>query len=90
MTFEEYQNVVTQGVDYHKPFGFPYFLLGLDSVADKVLENAKKIISKNGLISNEDTKEIKEELGRILRYTCLLAQDLGLSLEEVAANNIKK
>lgn len=65
--------------------------MGVSGEAGEVIEKWKKIVAyKDGKISDEDLKEISKELGDVLWYVSLFAHSLGLSLDDIAKQNIEK
>ena len=70
--------------------GILYDSLGLGE-AGEVQDKVKKIIRDNGGVVTAEAREaIKLELGDTLWYIASLAQNLGMTLEEVATANIDK
>lgn len=68
-----------------------YPALGLGGESGEILEKIKKLVrDKRGDITNEDREAIKLELGDILWYIARLAQELDITLNDVAAANIQK
>lgn len=92
MTFNDYQNDSRKTALYPNiGNNFVYPTLGLAGEAGEVAEKIKKVIRDKGGIVDEATKqEIKKELGDVLWYVSQIASELGLSLEDVASENIKK
>lgn len=75
----------TEYVDYVYP------ALGLAGEAGEVADKVKKLIrDKDGEVSEKDVEAIKKELGDVLWYLAVLADELGLKLSEVADANLKK
>lgn len=72
----------------------PAFLekvLGLVGEAGETADKIKKIIrDKDGVISEDDRKEVAKELGDVLWYVASVARYLGVSLQEVADMNLEK
>jgi len=97
MTFDEYQKQAiltdsfdgkTVDIDSH---AFISKLLGLVGESGEVAEKFKKIFrDKGGKITSADIEEISKELGDVLWYTSAMACYLGLSLEDIANNNLTK
>lgn len=68
-----------------------HLLLGLVGETGEVAEKAKKIVRDQGSdFSRWDTGDIGKELGDILWYVAVLADHFGLSLDDVAADNVAK
>lgn len=67
-----------------------YSSLGLAGEVGEVVNKVKKIIrDDDGQVNEEKRAAIAKELGDVLWYVAQLATDLGLSLEEIATNNLK-
>ncbi len=92
MTFEEYQQesrktAIYPGVGHN----FVYPTLGLSGEAGEVADKIKKVLrDQDGKLEDATRTEIEKELGDVLWYIAQIATELGLSLERVAAENIKK
>lgn len=68
-----------------------YLGLGIGDEAGEVQGKLKKILrDQDGKMLPENIAEIKKELGDVMWYVANLADELGLSLEEVAKLNIEK
>jgi NTP pyrophosphatase (non-canonical NTP hydrolase) len=68
-----------------------YPALGLGGEAGEVQEKIKKIYrDKKGIVSTEDALEICKELGDELWYLANIAAELGVSLSQIAHNNMVK
>ncbi len=92
MTFEEYQKESRKTALYpNKDNNFIYPTLGLTGEAGEVADKIKKIIrDKDGILTNDDKKEIIKELGDVLWYISQLATEMDGSLENVAQTNLDK
>ncbi len=92
MTFQEYQEQSRETAVYpDKGNNFVYPTLGLAGEAGEVAEKIKKVLRDgNGIVSPEKKEEIKKELGDVLWYLSNLSKELGISLEDVAQNNLDK
>lgn len=92
MNFQEYQEISRKTAKYPDlGHNFVYPTLGLSGESGEVAEKIKKVIrDKGGLIDDEARDLIKKELGDVLWYVSQLSTELGLSLDDVAENNIKK
>lgn len=66
-------------------------ILSFVGEAGEVAEKYKKIIrDKGGVISEEDRQEIIKEIGDVLWYIAVLANYLGVTLDELAQTNLDK
>lgn len=65
--------------------------LGLSGEAGILANHLKKVIrDKNGLPDGADIQEAKKRLGDVLYYTATLADYFGLSLSEIAKQNMQQ
>lgn len=70
---------------------YSYPALGLVGEAGEVAEKVKKIIrDQDGVLTEENKIEIGKELGDVLWYIAIMADEMGLTLETVAEQNIQK
>jgi len=92
MTFDEYQKKARQVAIYpNKGNNIIYPALGLCGEAGEVAEKIKKILrDKGGNVSIEDRESIAYELGDALWYIYALADELELSLDDIARMNLEK
>jgi len=92
MTFDEYQKESRKTAKYPNiGNNFVYPTLGLCGESGEVAEKIKKVLrDKNGVMDEATKTEITKELGDVLWYLTQIASELGLPLENVAAENIKK
>lgn len=92
MNFEEYQKKSRKTALYPDVgSNFVYPTLGLAGEAGEVSEKVKKIIRDDGgEVLPEKKKELAKELGDVLWYVSQLATEFGLSLEDIAKENIEK
>jgi len=92
LTFTEYQTRAGETARYPDVGANPiYPALGLAGETGEVCEKVKKVIRDNG--GNFDAaavSAIKKELGDVLWYVARLAAELGLDLDDVAAENLSK
>jgi NTP pyrophosphatase (non-canonical NTP hydrolase) len=66
-------------------------ILSLVGESGEVAEKYKKIIrDKDGVVSKQDKAEITKELGDILWYIAVIADYLGVTLNELAEVNVQK
>ena len=92
MEFKEYQKRArTTAIYPNLGKNFVYPTLGLAGEAGEVAEKIKKVIrDAAGEVSPERKAELSKELGDVLWYVANLAEELGLNLDEIAANNLTK
>lgn len=65
--------------------------LGLTGEAGILANQLKKVIrDKNGLPEENDTQEVKRRLGDVLYYVATLADYFGLTLSEIAEQNMQQ
>ncbi len=66
---------------------FYYPAIGLAGEVGEVLNKIKKVARDRTQVNKED---LKAELGDVLWYLSQLAEELGISMEDVAAYNLEK
>ena len=86
MTFDEYQTQARATAIYPRDKAIVYPALGLAGEAGEVAEKVKKWIRDGTL----DKEAIAKELGDVLWYIAALSGDLGISMDEIASQNIRK
>ena len=92
MNFNEYQKLARSTAVYPEEHKVVYPALGLCGEAGEVAEKIKKTIRGDTALTPLDkvTGSIADELGDVLWYSSALADDLGVTLEEVAQANVDK
>jgi len=92
MNFEEYQSEASQTAHYPRRMSnLEYPTLGLAGEAGEVANIVKKIQRDHaGILNDEIRGKLKDELGDVLWYISACADELGLSLDEIAAFNVNK
>ena len=85
MTFDEYQEFARSTAMYPEDVKVVYPTLGLCGEAGEVAEKVKKNIRDGKSLDG-----VGLELGDVLWYISALADDLGVTLEEVAQANVDK
>jgi NTP pyrophosphatase (non-canonical NTP hydrolase) len=91
MEFKKYQEEATVTAVYGEGQLIIYPALGLGNEAGEVQGKVKKVLRDNGgIFTPELNAKIGDEIGDVLWYCAALARDLGLSLEDIANNNIAK
>jgi NTP pyrophosphatase (non-canonical NTP hydrolase) len=91
MGFDDYQQAALRTATYGERNRVIYPALGLASEAGEVAGKIKKVLrDQGGDFGRAPREALKDELGDVLWYLAVLAHDLGLSLDEIAARNIDK
>lgn len=92
MNFNDYQKEADSTAMYpNRGHNYVYPVIGLAGETGEISEKFKKIIrDKNGVISEEDKKEIAKEMGDVLWYLSQICTELGIEFEDVAQMNIEK
>ena len=92
MNFEEYQAEASQTAHYPKRFSnLEYPTLGLTGEAGEVANIVKKIQRDHDVfLTDEVLGKLKDELGDVLWYISACADELGLTLNEIAEFNVGK
>jgi NTP pyrophosphatase (non-canonical NTP hydrolase) len=92
MNFEEYQSEASQTALYPRRLSnIEYATLGLAGEAGEVANIVKKIQrDQGGVITDETRGKLKDELGDVLWYISACADELGLTLGEIAEFNVNK
>ena len=89
MEFNEYQKIARSTAVYPEEYKVVYPALGLCGEAGEVADKIKKTIRGDSSL-DEVTGSIADELGDVLWYLAILADDLGVELEDVAKWNVDK
>ena len=92
MNFEEYQSEASATALYPRRMSnLEYPTLGLAGEAGEVANIVKKIQRDHGGVLNDEIRaKLKDELGDVLWYISACADELGLTLDEIAAFNVNK
>jgi NTP pyrophosphatase (non-canonical NTP hydrolase) len=92
MNFNDYQKKAKTTAIYPKQeHALWYPALGLTGEAGEVADKVKKIMrDHNGIINNRHRIELTKEMGDVLWYLAMLSYELGVDLDDVACENIKK
>lgn len=91
MDFETYQNAARKTALYADAYRVTYPALGLASEAGEVAGKVKKVLrDRDGAFGEEQKAAIRDELGDVLWYVAVLAADLGIPMEDIAAGNVEK
>lgn len=92
MNFEEYQSEARKTAHYPRRLeNLEYPTLGLAGEAGEVANIVKKIQRDNsGVINDEIRSKLTDELGDVLWYISACADELDLTLNEIAEYNVQK
>jgi NTP pyrophosphatase (non-canonical NTP hydrolase) len=93
MTLNEYQKqALTTVISSTNEFNdVLHWVLGINGEAGEVAEKVKKIIrDKQGVIDEEDKKELAKEIGDVLWYLAVFANQIGFDFESIAKQNLDK
>lgn len=92
MDFKQYQEAAgTTALYPDRSNNLEYPTLGLAGEAGEVANIVKKIQRDHGGELTEEVREkLKDELGDVLWYISACADELGLTLEEIAEHNVGK
>jgi NTP pyrophosphatase (non-canonical NTP hydrolase) len=92
MNFEEYQSAASHTALYPRRLAnVEYPTLGLAGEAGEVANIVKKIQRDHGGVINDEIRaKLKDELGDVLWYISACADELGLTLNEIAEFNVDK
>ncbi len=92
MNFKEYQEAASQTALYPRRLSnLEYPTLGLAGEAGEVANIVKKIQRDHGGVLNDDVRaKLLDELGDVLWYISACADELEITLEEIAEYNVDK
>ena len=92
MNFEDYQSESGETALYPRRLSnLEYPTLGLTGEAGEVANIVKKIQRDHGGVINDEIRtKLKDELGDVLWYISACADELGLTLTEIAQYNVNK
>ncbi len=94
MTFDEYQKqaLKTAGNSYDDPLlQKSIWVMGIAGEAGEIVEKWKKAIAyRGGKFTEAEHLDFIKEFGDVIWYIAVLADSLGLSLEEIMQLNVKK
>ena len=94
LSFSEYQKQARGTAIYpnqNSINGLMYTALGLAGEAGETADQTKKVLrDDNGQLTPIRLDKLKKELGDTLWYLANMAEELGMSLEEIAQHNLDK
>jgi NTP pyrophosphatase (non-canonical NTP hydrolase) len=89
--FAEYQKAAMEFAIYGVGNAVVYPSLGLAGESGELCNKVKKVIRDDaGVLADDKRAAIGAEIGDCLWYLAALCRDLGLSLEQIASENIQK
>lgn len=91
-TFNNYQQATAQTAKYPPAQALEYLSLGIASEAGEVAGKMKKWIrdGDSKMTREEWVQAMSSEIGDVLWYAARLADELGLSLSQIAEDNMDK
>ncbi len=91
-TFNNYQEMTAQTAKYPPQMALVYLSLGIASEAGEVAGKMKKWIrdGESKMTRDEWVQAMSSEIGDVLWYAARLADELGLSLSQIAEDNMDK
>ena len=92
MTAEFYEMKAGQTAIFPKYKALEYLALGLTSEAGEVAGKVKKLIRDGEDVEGFELKKIAiaSEIGDVLWYCAMMAKEVGVSLDEIMKENLKK
>lgn len=89
MNFDNYQSAAKLTAVYPEKVGLAYLSLGLGNEAGEVQGKVKKYL-RGDYDASQMREKLEGELGDVLWYLAVLADHIGLSLDQIAQANIAK
>jgi NTP pyrophosphatase (non-canonical NTP hydrolase) len=94
MTFDEYQKkaLTTAHIAYDDPMmQNSIWVMGIAGEAGEIVEKWKKAVAyRDGKFSDEEFADFKKEFADVIWYIAVLAESLGLSLNEIMEQKVAK
>ena len=85
-----YQKSAKATAIYPRDYSIVYPAIGLAGEAGEVANKVKKLLRDNPDMTDDIKEKIGDEIGDVLWYCAVLADDLGQSLSEIANRNLLK
>ena len=89
MNMNEYQSMAKLTAEYPEEDGLEYVVLGMVGEAGEIANKVKKTIRGDYTVEKIGWDLIKE-LGDVLWYVAMIAEELDVDLEDVALMNLSK
>jgi len=91
MNFNEYQKEAYKTLIHKDRDNLAYFALGIAGESGEVADKIKKIFrDKDGVMDENDKKEIAKEMGDVLWYLSQLSQYIDMDFADIAQINLDK
>ena len=93
MTFDEYQKIAPTTLLRHPDplMDKTIMVLGISGEAGEIVEKWKKLLGyRGGELTEEDVREMSKEIGDVLWYLTVFADELGLKMSDIAQQNADK
>jgi len=92
ITPDLYENLAGQTAIFPKEKALEYLALGLTSEAGEVAGKVKKLIRDGEDVEGFELKKIAiaSEIGDVLWYCAMMAKEVGVPLNEIMKDNLKK
>lgn len=94
MTFDEYQKAaITTALESYKDpiMQNSIWVMGIAGEAGEIVEKWKKAVAyRQGEFTQEQFDDFKKELADVIWYIAVLAESLGLNLDEIMQQNVAK
>ena len=92
ITPDLYENLAGQTAIFPKEKALEYLALGLTSEAGEVSGKVKKLIRDGEGVEGFEMKKIAiaSEIGDVLWYCAMMAKEVGVPLNEIMKDNLKK
>lgn len=91
MDLDTYQELAARTRIYPEKYNVIYTTIQMAAEVGELASLIGKRLRKDQPLQDDDLKaKAKDELGDVLWYVAMLARDFGLSLNEIAKQNIQK
>ena len=90
ISMDDFQRGALETAVYPEQLRVIYPALGLAGEAGEVADKVKKVLRGDGPLDAERKTAIAMEIGDVMWYCAVLANDIGYGLEEIAGMNYAK